>query len=141
MVNIKIGAGLVFLLCIILAHQVNCQAYDDKYKDGIYKEEDVPEYELPDVLRCFNGQKVRTAELDLWADQKGQWIATYHAAPVYRLYGEEVAFTSSEQPKIICPVIESAIGYYVRSGYHGLTFYDWERYIEFIEYHFMPPVG
>jgi hypothetical protein len=80
---------------------------------------------------------VGTAELDLWADQKGQWIATYHAAPIYRLYGEKVAFTSPEQPPLNNPIKESAIGYYVRSGYHGLTYYDWERYIEFIEYHFM----
>jgi hypothetical protein len=83
---------------------------------------------------------IGTAELDLWADQKGQWIAAYHAAPVYRLYGKEVAFTSSEQPPINSPIKESAIGYYVRSGYHGLTYYDWERYIEFIEYHFMNPL-
>ena len=83
---------------------------------------------------------IGTAELDLWADQKGQWIATYHAAPVYRLYGEEVTFSSSEQPALNSPIIESAIGYYVRSGYHGLTYYDWERYIEFIEYHFINPV-
>jgi hypothetical protein len=80
---------------------------------------------------------IGTAELDLWADQKGQWIAAYHAAPAYLLYGKEVAFTSAEQPPLNSPIIESAIGYYVRSGYHGLTYYDWERYIEFIEYHFM----
>ena len=99
-----VKGGLVFLLGIIMAKQVSGQLYDDKYKSGIYKEEDVPEYELPDVLRCFNGQKVRTAELDLWADQKGQWIAAFHAAPVYGLYGEEVAFTSSKQPPINNPI-------------------------------------
>lgn len=80
---------------------------------------------------------VSNAQHDLWADQKGQWIGTYHAKPAYDLYGERVAFTSSDQPPIDTPIIESSIGYHVRSGFHGLTLYDWEKYMEFIEYHFM----
>jgi hypothetical protein len=74
---------------------------------------------------------------DLWADQKGQWIGTYNASPSYKLYGEKVAFTSPEQPPVDSPIIESAIGYHVRSGFHGLTLYDYEKYMEFIEYHFL----
>ena len=35
------------------------------------------------------------------------------------------------------PVIESTIGYHLRSGFHGLELYDWEQYMKFIEYHFM----
>ena len=80
---------------------------------------------------------VSNAHHDLWADQKGQWIGTYNATPGYQLYGEKVAFTSSEQPQLDSPIVESAIGYHVRSGFHGLTLYDWERYMEFIEHHFM----
>ncbi len=74
---------------------------------------------------------------DLWADQKGEWIGTYNAAPSYKLYGKKVAFTSPEQPPVDQPIIESAIGYHVRSGFHGLELYDWEQYMKFIEYHFM----
>lgn len=80
---------------------------------------------------------VSNAHHDLWADQKGQWIGTYNAKPGYELYGEKVAFLSQDQPPLDSPIIESAIGYHVRSGFHGLTLYDWERYMEFIEYHFM----
>lgn len=79
---------------------------------------------------------VSNAHHDLWADQKGQWIGTYNAAPGYQLYGKKIAFNSPEQPALDSPIIESAIGYHVRSGFHGLTLYDWERYMEFIEYHF-----
>jgi len=82
---------------------------------------------------------VGTSAFDLWADQKGQWIAAYNAKPAYDLYGKPVAFTSSKQPAVDMPIVESTIGYYVRSGYHGLTYYDWERYMEFIEYHFGKP--
>jgi hypothetical protein len=80
---------------------------------------------------------VATAQHDLWADQKGQWIGTYNATPAYTLYGKNVAFKSSEQPPINQPIVKSTIGYHVRSGTHGLELYDWERYMEFIEYHFM----
>lgn len=80
---------------------------------------------------------VSNAQHDLWADQKGQWIGTYHAAPSYKLYKKNVAFTSEKQPTINHPIIKSTIGYHVRSGVHGLELYDWEQYMKFIEYHFM----
>ena len=80
---------------------------------------------------------VATAQHDLWADQRGQWIGTYNAVPSYELYGKHVAFPSSEQPAINHPVIKSSIGYHVRSGVHGLELYDWEQFMKFVEHHFM----
>ena len=80
---------------------------------------------------------VCTAQHDLWADQIGQWIGTYNAAPAYKLYQRDVEFSSPKQPTINQPIIESAIGYHVRSGTHGLPLYDWEQSMKFIEYHFM----
>ncbi len=80
---------------------------------------------------------VSNAHHDLWADQKGQWIGTYNAAPSYQLYKKDVAFTSAIQPAINLPIIKSMIGYHLRSGVHGLELYDWEQYMKFIEYHFL----
>jgi hypothetical protein len=80
---------------------------------------------------------VATAQHDLWADQLGQWIGTYNAAPSYKLYEKNVAFESEKQPTINNPIIKSSIGYHVRSGVHGLELYDWEQYMKFIEYHFL----
>ncbi len=80
---------------------------------------------------------VSNAQHDLWADQKGQWIGTYNAAPSYQLYKKDVAFTSEKQPAINQPIIKSTIGFHVRSGVHGLELYDWEQYMKFIEYHFL----
>lgn len=80
---------------------------------------------------------VCTAQHDLWADQIGQWIGTYNAAPAYKLYGQSVGFSSPEQPTINQPIVESAIGYHVRSGTHGLPLYDWEQSMKFVEFHFM----
>ena len=53
------------------------------------------------------------------------------------LYGEEVKFESEEQPEVNKPIIKSTVGYHVRSGSHGLYLYDREKFMEFIEYHFM----
>ncbi len=80
---------------------------------------------------------VATAHHDLWADQKGQWIGAYNAAPAYDLYRKKVAFESAEQPEINQPITESAIGYHLRSGVHGFELYDWEQYMKFVEFHFM----
>jgi hypothetical protein len=80
---------------------------------------------------------VATAQHDLWADQKGQWIGTYNATPAFKLYGKSIVFKSEKQPPINQPIIKSSIGYHVRSGVHGLELYDWEQYMRFIEYHFM----
>jgi cephalosporin-C deacetylase-like acetyl esterase len=80
---------------------------------------------------------VSNAQDDFWADPKGQWIGTYNAVPAYNLYNKKVAFKSHEQPSTNHPIIKSTIGYHVRSGFHGLEVYDWLRYMEFIEYHFM----
>jgi hypothetical protein len=80
---------------------------------------------------------VSTAQHDLWADQKGQWIGTYNAAPAYKLYKRNVKFSSPQQPTINQPIIESAIGYHVRSGTHGLPLFDWEQSMRFIEFHFL----
>lgn len=80
---------------------------------------------------------VATAIYDYWADQKGEWLGAYNAAPVYRLYGKTVSFKDDNQPSVNSPIIKSQIGYHSRTGFHGLHLYDWERFMEFIEYHFM----
>ncbi len=80
---------------------------------------------------------VSNAHHDLWADQIGQWIGTYHAAPAYALYQQKVNFPSPQQPELNQPIVESAIGYHVRSGVHGLELFDWEQYMKFIEFHFL----
>ena len=70
-------------------------------------------------------------------DKFAHRLGTYHAAPAYELYGEKVDFASEKQPEINEPILKSQIGFHVRSGFHGLKQYDWERYMEFVEYHFM----
>ncbi len=73
---------------------------------------------------------VASAERDLWADPKGEFLSLYHAAAAYELLGQG-GFPVSEPPATDQPVATARLGYHRRSGRHAVLRYDWERYVEF----------
>jgi hypothetical protein len=76
---------------------------------------------------------VASASEDLWADPRGEFLACYHASPVYELLGKE-GLKTTEMPKLDEPV-HTTIGYHNRTGKHDVTDYDWEQYLTFADKH------
>jgi hypothetical protein len=76
---------------------------------------------------------VASAEDDTWADPKGEFLACVNASPVYALLGYK-GFPATEMPSVNSPV-SGDIGYHIRSGGHDVKLYDWQRYLDFADYH------
>ncbi len=74
---------------------------------------------------------VTSAQDDLWADPKGEFLSTFFAGEVYELLREK-GLPVTEQPPIHQPVM-GTIGYHIRAGKHDVTDYDWEQYMNFAD--------
>ncbi len=79
---------------------------------------------------------IASADNDLWADPVGEYLGALHASPVYRLYGFDTLKNTS-QPATNTP-IHTRIGYHLRKGYHDITLYDWQHYLDFADLHLKP---
>ncbi|MDR2139469.1 MAG: acetylxylan esterase [Tannerella sp.] len=78
---------------------------------------------------------IASAQEDLWADPKGEYLSGYHAGPVYALYGLK-GLAKHEMPEVNAPLTHHHIGYHIRSGVHDVTDFDWKCFIRFAKKHF-----
>lgn len=77
---------------------------------------------------------VASAEKDLHADPRGEFLSALHAEPVYRLFGG-TGLGTQDLPGVNQPRM-GTIGYHVRTGVHDVTPYDWKCYLDFADLHF-----
>ncbi len=108
------------------------------------RENDLPvdQHELFALL-APRGVYVSSADEDLWADPKGEYLSLVDSAPVFSLLGKhaigedlvnDVSLRSYvKPPPLNRPQIVGQTGYHIGSGGHGLTHVDWRHFLDFAD--------
>lgn len=74
---------------------------------------------------------VASSKDDEWADPKGEFLSLLNASRVY----QDIYQLSNDLPHSFNPEVNTVhlnqIGYHLREGEHDLSWYDWERFLDF----------
>lgn len=84
------------------------------------------------ALQAPRALYVASADADLWADPRGEFLALAYSSPVYTLWGDP-PIQPADMPPLDQPIGVGRRGYHIRSGSHDLTAYDWARYLDFAD--------
>lgn len=102
----------------------------------INREDDLPvDQHMLLALMAPRPVYVASATEDTWADPRGEYLSAYHATQVYELFGKR-GLSSSETPPADQAIIESHIGFHLKTGGHSIDPYDWQMFLRFAKHHF-----
>lgn len=110
--------------------------FNDRFPEYAAREGELPidQHELI-ALIAPRPVYVASAVEDRWADPKGEFLAAFHAGPVYRLLGA-TGLTQDTLPPLEEALDRSTVGYHIRKRGHAVLDYDWNQFIDFANYHF-----
>jgi hypothetical protein len=75
---------------------------------------------------------VASADEDLWADPRGEFLSLAETSPVFALFGD-APIGADAMPALDTPMVSGRRAYHVRTGTHNLTPYDWDRFADFAD--------
>ena len=104
----------------------------DRFSDFDGREDELP-IDQHSVIAAIAPRAVcvGSADRDLWADPRGEYLGLKAADPAFALYGDGPL---SEMPPLDTPVRTAVRGYHIRSGGHDLTDADWAVYLDFADH-------
>lgn len=77
---------------------------------------------------------VTSSVLDDWSDPQAEFKACCMANDVYRLYGcMKGIVTPTDKPELNVAYQEGHIAYHMKEGDHSLTYFDWEKVMDYFE--------
>jgi len=105
----------------------------DNFKKYSNKEDELPfDQHMFVALMAPRPVYVSSADTDLWADPRGEFLSCKHATPAYQLLGKK-GLESDSMPSLNKPINKGRIGYHIRTGGHSVNEYDWRCYMDFAD--------
>lgn len=75
---------------------------------------------------------IASADEDLWADPRGEFLSLSNSSAVYGLWGLP-PIKENEMPPLDGRLTSGPRGYHIRSGGHNLTPLDWHNFMDFAD--------